>query len=281
MPAACCGSYSADRRVAEIGVKRFWDTATIEPSAAGYAILLDGRTMHLPEGAVLRVRAEPLARAIAEEWQTAGKPKGGEMSFADTPLTRIAGTAQLRIAPDPAPTIDAIARYAESDLLCYRAEAPEALVHRQAREWQPWLDWAALAYDAPLRVTRGVAYVRQHRDSVAALRRAVAALDSLALAALGVAVPALGSLVLGLALADGRLDAATAHALGNLDELFQAETWGEDAEAAARRRAVADDIAIAARVMQLTRSTMGRTTGRTTGSTPGSTTGSATGSTTA
>ncbi len=235
-------------------MKRFWDTATIEPVAGAYAVLLDGRKMHLPEGVVLRIAAEPLARAIAAEWQAAGGAKGGEMSFADTPLTRIAGTAQLRIAPDPAPTIDAIARYAESDLLCYRAEAPEALVHRQAREWQPWLDWAALTYDAPLRITRGIAYVRQHRDSVAALRRAVAALDSLALAALGVAVPALGSLVLGLALADGRLDAATSHALGCLDELFQVEAWGEDAQAAVRRRAVADDIAIAARVLELNRS---------------------------
>ena len=84
--------------------------------------------MHLPGGAVLRVDAEPLARAIAEEWQAAGGGKGGEMSFADTPLTRLAGTAQQRIAPDPAPTVDAIARYAESDLLCYRAETPEELV---------------------------------------------------------------------------------------------------------------------------------------------------------
>ncbi len=236
-------------------MKRFWDTATIEPAAEGYAILLDGSRMHLPGGAVLYVGAEPLARAIAEEWQTAGGAKGGEMSFADTKLTRIAGTAQQRIAPDPAPTIDAIARYAESDLLCYRAEAPEALVLRQAREWQPWLDWAALTYDAPLRISTGIAYVRQHRGSLAALRRAVAALDTPALAALGVAVPALGSLVLGLALTEGRLDAATAHALGCLDELFQAEAWGEDAEAAARRRAIADDVGIAARFLGLSRGT--------------------------
>ena len=196
-------------------MKRFWDTATIEPADAGYAILLDGKPMHLPGGAVLRVGGEPLARAIAEEWQTAGGGKGGEMSFADTPLTRLAGTAQQRIAPDPAPTIDAIARYAESDLLCYRAETPEKLVARQMRAWQPWLDWAALTYDAPLRVGSGIAYVKQHRGSVAALRRAVAALDVPALAALGVAVPALGSLVLGLAMAEGRLDAASAHELGS------------------------------------------------------------------
>ncbi len=234
-------------------MKRFWQIATIEAADEGYRVLLDGKPMHLPGGALLRVGAEPLARAIADEWQAAGGEQGGEMSFADTPLTRLAGTAQQRIAPDPAPTIDAIARYAESDLLCYRAEAPEALVHRQAREWQPWLDWVALTYDAPLRISSGIAYVKQHRSSVATLRKVVADLDLPALAALGIAVPALGSLVLGLALAEGCLDAMRAHALGCLDELFQAEAWGEDAEAAARRSAIAADIALAERFLQLTR----------------------------
>lgn len=239
----------------EMRVKRFWDSATVAPSAAGHAILLDGKPMHLPGGGVLRVSAEPLARAIAQEWQTAGGGKGGEMSFGDTPLTRLAGTAQQRVAPNPRPTIDAIARYAESDLLCYRADAPEALVRRQAREWQPWLDWAALTYDAPLRIGTGVGYVQQSRGSVAALHNVVARFDVAALAALGVAVPAIGSLVLGLALAEGRLDADTAYALGCLDELFQAEAWGEDAEAAVRRRSIAADIALAARFLQLTRGT--------------------------
>ncbi len=234
-------------------MKRFWDTVSLRQGEAGYAILLDGRPMHLPGGEELRVETEALARAIAEEWQVAGSSKGGEMSFADTPLTRLAGTAQQRIAPDPVPTIDAIARYAESDLLCYRAERPEALVARQMRHWQPWLDWAAVAYDAPLRVSSGIAYVKQHRGSIAALRNAVAALDVAALAALGIAVPALGSLVLGLAMAAGRLDAVTAHELGALDELFQVEAWGEDAEAAARRAAIAADVALAARFLQLTR----------------------------
>ena len=232
-------------------MKRFWETAAIEAAADGFAILLDGKPMHLPDGAVLRVGSETLARAIADEWQDAGGGKGGEMSFADTPLTRLAGTAQQRVAPDPAKTIDALARYAESDLLCYRAEAPEELVHRQARLWQPWLDWAALTYDAPLRIGSGIAFVKQQPDSVAALRRAIGALDVPVLAALGVAVPALGSLVLGLALAEGELDASSAHALGCLEELFQVEAWGEDVEAAARRRAVGEDIALAERFIAL------------------------------
>ena len=232
-------------------MKRFWETATVAPDPAGHAILLDRKPMRLPGGAILRVGPAALAAAIAAEWQVAGGAKGGEMSFADTPLTRIAGTAQERIAPDPEPSIAALARYGETDLLCHRAETPETLVRRQHEGWQPWLDWAARQLDAPLRVGVGVVALAQPPDSLAALRRAVAALDPLGLAALGIAVPALGSLVLGLALAAGAVDAATAHRLGALDALYQAELWGEDAEAASGRAAVAADIALAGRVLAL------------------------------
>jgi chaperone required for assembly of F1-ATPase len=234
-------------------VKRFWANATTEPVEGGHAILLDGRPMRLPGGPTLLIGPLPLAHAIAAEWQLAGGGKGGEMSFSDTPLTRLAGTAQERIARDPAPTVDAIARYGETDLLCYRAESPRGLVQRQALLWQPWLDWAALTLDAPLRVTTGIAYIKQHHDSISALKRVVARMDAHVLAGLGIAVPALGSLVLGLALANGSLDAETAADLGALDELFQAELWGEDAEAAARRAGVRTEIALAARFIALTR----------------------------
>jgi chaperone required for assembly of F1-ATPase len=235
-------------------VKRFWDTVTLTLDDVGeHRVLLDGKPINLPNGGVLRVGPPALAEAIAEEWRLAGGGKGGDMSFADTPLTRVAGTARERIAPDPAPTEDAIARYGETDLLCYRAEIPRALADQQARHWQPWLDWAALTFDAPLRVTTGVVPVRQHKDSINALRRKVGGYDPYVLAGLGIAVPALGSLVLGLALAEARLDAAEAHALGALEELFQVEQWGEDEEAAKRRENVAADIALAERFIRLAR----------------------------
>ena len=121
-------------------MKRFWDAASVAGDGGSYRVLLDGKPIHLPTGGVLHIGPLALAEAVAEEWRLAGGAKGGEMSFADTPLTRLAGTATARIAPDPTPTMDAIARYGETDLLCYRVETPRELAARQAGDWEPWLE---------------------------------------------------------------------------------------------------------------------------------------------
>ncbi len=175
------------------------------------------------------------------------------MTAEDVPLTRLAGTAQDRIAPDPAPVAEALAAYAETDLLCYRAEHPLPLVTRQAREWEPWLDWLAETHGARLRPTEGIAHVAQDGEAVAAVREVLRAQPAHVLAGLGIVVPALGSVVLGLALAAGALDAQRAYEIASLEERFQAEQWGEDNDAAKRRAHVASDIALAARFIELAR----------------------------
>lgn len=231
-------------------MKRFWEEARAGAAEGGFAILLDGRPVRLPGGAPLRVATLPLAEAIAAEWNLAGGAKGGAMRPEDVPLTRLVGTAAERIAPNPEGTVAAIARYAETELLCYRA--PESrLAARQAASWDPWLAWSARALDAPLRVTTGVMPVAQPEPALRALRRAVAARPPLVLAALGVAVPSLGSLVLGLAVAGGHLSPAEAHRLATLEETFQEEFWGTDPESVARRAAAAADVALAAKLVGL------------------------------
>jgi chaperone required for assembly of F1-ATPase len=232
-------------------MKRFWDSARAEPVGDRWQIALDGKPMRLPGGAPLLVGTPGLAEAIAAEWQAAGGKKGGEMSFADTPLTRLAGTAQERVAPQAAAVVAELAKYAESDLLCYRAEEPDALVARQAAQWQPWLDWAARRHGARLEVTAGVMHRKQPGEAVAALAAAVGRLEVPVLAALGLIVPATGSLVLGLAMAEGALEAAEAAAVSQLDELFQAELWGVEWESQERRERVAGEIALAGRYMAL------------------------------
>ena len=232
-------------------MKRFWETALAVPRLeGGYGVVLDGRPLRLPGGSILATESRPLAEAIAEEWHKAGGAKGGEMRQEDVSLTRILAAVQERIAPDPKPMLEGILQYGGTDLLCYRAE-DHRLAARQAEAWQPWLEWAALTLDAPLRVTQGLMPVTQAPESLAALKAAVAQHDAYGLAALGVAVPALGSLVLGLALSLGRLDAEEAHRLAILDEVFQEEFWGSDAETAARRQARLDDVKLAERFLAL------------------------------
>ncbi|MEJ0049443.1 MAG: ATP12 family protein [Rhodospirillales bacterium] len=232
-------------------MKRFWQSANVTEQNGHYTIELDGRPMRLPNGPALRLRQKPLADAIAAEWQQAGGAVGGEMDFAAVPLTRLAGTAQDRVAPDSTPTAEALARYAEADALCYRAAQPQSLVIRQHHGWQPWLDWAAEAHGARLLTTNGLLHIPQPPEAVAALRGATHALDAFQLAGLAILVPAYGSLVLGLAVAAGRLAASEAHALSVLDELYQEQFWGADPDAAARRASVLRDTEDAARFMAL------------------------------
>lgn len=234
-------------------MKRFWDHAVaVRRPEGGHAVLLDGKPLRLPGGAPLATQSAALAEAIAAEWQAAGGAKGGEMSMEAVPLTRLLGSAQDRVAADPSAMVDGLAKYAETDLLCYRAEEP-ALAELQARDWQPWLDWAARVHGAPLSVTAGLMPVAQPAASLAALREAVAAHAAEELAALGVAVPVLGSLVLGLALSAGALPAGQAHELAVLDETFQERRWGVDEAAASRRARGAADVALAERFLGLVR----------------------------
>lgn len=233
-------------------MKRFWDNAAVAPQPGGWGVSLDGRPVRLPGGSPLCVASPALAAAIAAEWAAAGGAKGGEMSMAEVPLTRLAGTAQEKIAPDPAGMVAGLAKYAETDLLCYRAEDP-GLAALQAAEWQPLLDWAALHLDAPLAVTAGLMPVPQPPQALAALRAAVERQAAETLAVLGVLVPPLGSLVLGLAVVEARLPAAEAHRLALLDESWQEARWGLDAEAAARRARIAAEVTVADRFLALVR----------------------------
>ncbi|WP_421995187.1 ATP12 family chaperone protein [Roseococcus sp.] len=231
-------------------MKRFWDHAACVADDKGFAVHLDGKPMRLPGGAVLRVATRELGEAIATEWQAAGGAKDGEMSWEDVPLTRLAGTAAERIAPAPEATIEAIAKYAETDLLSYRAEDADLAI-RQRAAWDPWVEWAARELGAPIRSTTGIMPITQDAEARDALHRAVAQLSPERLSALGVLVPALGSLVLGLAVVRGALDPQEAHRIALTDELFQEERWGLDWATENQREKIAADLALAARLAAL------------------------------
>lgn len=234
-------------------MKRFWTEVSLIEKDGRFRVMLDGRPMRLPGGPLLAIESHALAEAIAAEWRDAKAATDGTLRLQDIPLTRIAGTVQERIAPDPKLAAFALCAFAVSDLLCYRTETPAALADLEHELWQPWLDWAAQELGAPLYVTAGLMPVDQPPASIEALRDAVLRLGPVELGALGIVVPVSGSLVLGLALSQGATDAATVAALTLLDEHFQAEQWGEDPEACFRWTNVTRDIADAVRFMNLAR----------------------------
>lgn len=230
-------------------MKRFYQKAESMPAVAGYGIAVDGRQVKTPAKHDLIVPNAALAAAIAAEWEA----QQGEVRPATMPLTRLAGTAVDRSATRREAIVLQVANYAGTDLVCYRARHPPALAARQQAVWQPLIDWAVLRYDAPLVITSGVMPASQPPTSLRAFAAAVAEQDDFMLTALHAATAACGSLIIALALLEGRLDVAEAVAAAQLDECFQIEAWGEDAEQAERRRASAADVTAAAQFLSLLR----------------------------
>ena len=213
----------------------------------GWGVALDGRPMRTPGKNELVLPSEALAAAIAAEWDAQRE----EIHPATMPLFRLAATAIDHTAAWRDLIVAETANYASTDLVCYRADRPPALAARQHAVWQRLIDWASLRYDATLAVTSGIVPAEQPPATLGAFAAIVAAQDEFRLTALHTLTAACGSLVIALALLDGRLDAESAFAASQLDETFQIEAWGEDAEAVARRRNIAADIAAAARFLEL------------------------------
>jgi chaperone required for assembly of F1-ATPase len=205
-------------------MKRFFDTATATPAAEGVAVLLDGRPVKTPARAALTVPTEELAEAIAAEWNAQGE----EINARAMPLTGLANAAIDRVAPEREAFAAGLARYAESDLLCYRAQGPQPLVRRQAAAWDPLLAWARRRYDVDFAVTAGIMHRPQPAATVERLATAVSARDAFRLAALSPLVTVSGSIVIALALAEGEIGLDPAWAAATIDEAWQAEKWGED-----------------------------------------------------
>src|SRR5918995_3379356 len=226
-------------------MRRFYRDVTVAPGDHGHQILLDGRPMRTPAKQLFAAPIAPLAEAIADEW----RGQGDTIRPDAMPLTRLASTAIDRMPAQRQAAIEEVVAYAETDLVCYRAAEPFDLVQRQHHAWQPMLDWLTHTYGVKLAVTTSIRPVAQPAAARTRLRSAIVDLDDWPLVGMHMATTALGSLVLGLGLLHGRLDADAALAASLLDELYEIERWGSDVEAERRHEVLRRDIGGAARFL--------------------------------
>jgi chaperone required for assembly of F1-ATPase len=219
-------------------MRRFYQRASVASGDHGHGVLLDGRPLRTPAKRPLVGPTVGLAEAIAEEWRA----QGDRIRPAAMPLTRLASTALDRMPAQRGAAIDEVAGYAGTDLLCYRADEPFELVQRQQRVWQPLLDWAAETHGARLVATTSILPIEQPAPAVGKLRALIEGMGDWPLVGMHAATTALGSVVLGLALAARRLDADQALAASLLDELFEIERWGIDVETERRHGALRREV---------------------------------------
>lgn len=234
--------------------RRFWKSVDVRQGDSGLEVTLDGRPVRTPAKAPLVLPSQSLAEAVAEEWDAQDE----EIRPQEMPLTRAANAAIDKVAVNRAAVAAMLAEYGATDLLCYRAEAPEGLVARQCEAWDPWLDWADTDLSAPLVRIAGVMHAPQPEPSLRRLADAVTRHDDFEMTALHDLVTLTGSLVLGLAVSREALAADKAWTLSRVDETWQEDLWGRDAEAhemAEERRAA---VVSAGRLLSLLRQDTGR-----------------------
>jgi chaperone required for assembly of F1-ATPase len=213
--------------------RRFYKEVTVTGDAAPFRVLLDGRPAKTPKKRVLELPTKALAMAVAEEWRAQGE----RIDPSRMPLTRFANTAIDAVAEALEPVARDITGYAGSDLLCYRAEGPETLVRLQAKHWDPVLRWAGNVLGVQFKIGLGVMPVAQPESVLTAVAAALTPHDAFRLTGLHVLTTLTGSALLALALVRGEVTADAAWAAAHVDEDYQISLWGEDYEAAARRRA--------------------------------------------
>lgn len=223
--------------------RRFYNAVTVEPGPEGFEIRLDARTVRTPKGGKLALPTRALAEQVAEEWA-----RQGEMiELAEMHVMRLANTALEAVPAAREATADQVAQYAGSDLVCYYAEDPAALVERQARAWEPLLEWSAAELGLSFHRVRGIIHREQPPETLAAVRELALGLDDFRLAGLAFGSALYGSTVLALAVLKGRLAAEAAFDLCRIDEGFQEEKWGIDAEAAERTERLRGEAAMLGR----------------------------------
>lgn len=229
-------------------MKRFYKQATVvETERGGHTIALDGRPVRTPARAILDLPTPALAQAVADEWNAQGE----EILPQSMVMTGLANAAIDQIAPDAISFASGIAVYGESDLLSYRADSPAALVTAQAQVWDPLLAWATARYDIAFHRAVGILHVPQPPETLARLRAVVSAHDPFSLAGLSTLVTMSGSLVIGLAVIEGAIAPDDAWNAAEIDEIWQAQQWGEDEDASARRARRGVEFAQAARFCAL------------------------------
>ena len=230
-------------------MKRFYQDVGAVPVDGGFAVLLDGRPVRTPGRNLLVLPTDTLAVAIADEWAA----QGDQIVATTMPLLRLANTVVDGVAVNRAGVIDTILRFGENDLLCYRAHQPPELAARQREGWDPLLDWVRQRHGAHMRTAEGLTHIDQTPDALLALREALEEFDPFTLGALHVIASITGSAVLALAAAHGFISGPNAFALSRIDEVYQAEKWGEDAEAAKRAGNLAHELDMAVALMILAR----------------------------
>ena len=223
-------------------MKRFYKTAEAQPVEGGWQVMLDGRPVKTQGGAPQIVSAKTLAYALADEWANQGE----EIDPSAFMFRDHSDYAIDIVGPARDDAIAKLLAFAETDTLCYRADPGDPLYARQQETWEPLLEHLETAHGVRFERVSGITHVPQPGETLVRLRRHLDTLDDFTLAGLTAMASLAASLSVALLANDEAInDPMLLWRDANLEEEWQAEKWGRDEEAEARREQRANDFSAA------------------------------------
>ena len=213
-------------------VNRFYETVSLGEEGGMFCLHLDGKNAKTPKRHLLATKYRPLAEQIVKEWDAITE----EINFQAMAFTRLLSTAIDLGSDERDAWENIVVDYLKADLLCHRAELPAALVERQCEVWDPYLSFILKKFGADPSITAGIATVTHPPALLEAFATYLKELSIEALLGVKCAAENSGSAMLAVALFDSFATVDEIFDASRLDEHFQEEKWGVDAEAKAREQ---------------------------------------------
>lgn len=240
-------------------MKKFYKIVSLGEEKGGFSVLLDGKPVKTPSRLNLQTPHKNLANALLQEWSA----QGDKIIPATMPLTQILTTRIDRIPRERKAIHVLLMKYLDTDLLCYRSNYPPELVKRQKEIWDPWLDWFAKEFGAPLATTGDLKALKQPEKAHKAVEARVQAVDDELFTILQLVTSISGSLVLGLAFTARAATPEQVFSAAHVEEdykadLYNEKTHGPDPAQEKKDAAARADLEAAAKYLDLlSRSTIG------------------------
>lgn len=204
-------------------VKRFYKKTNVLYNDGKFEVTLDQRKLKTPKGTTLQVESEPLAIAVATEWdaqkEIINQSNMHLTSLVNTYLDNPNNLSKLDL-------VNYMVDYLPTDTVLYQSEKDDDLYRMQHRDWDPMIQWFNERFLVEMKKNRDIYTPVVSGEIRMRIAKHLMSYDEPCLHAFVYAVDVLKSVILACACIDRFVSVERAVFLSRLEEEYQCEQFG-------------------------------------------------------